>query len=83
MNYDNAGLLTGRPDIEIEGVLVSLDCTEDIIDEAVRKDCNVGLSSSYHFQGFEAIDRRQLRGTHGHKGHQTGRMHNGLAHKPG
>ncbi|HKK88919.1 MAG TPA: Nif3-like dinuclear metal center hexameric protein [Saprospiraceae bacterium] len=41
MNYDNAGLLTGRPDIEIEGVLVSLDCTEDIIDEAVRKDCNV------------------------------------------
>lgn len=41
MDYDNAGLLTGHPRQEIMGVLVSLDCTEDIIEEAVKTNCNV------------------------------------------
>ncbi len=41
MDYDNSGLLTGNLEMEIEGVLVSLDCTEEIIDEALRKNCNV------------------------------------------
>ncbi len=34
-SYDNSGLITGNPDTEIRGVLVSLDCTETIIDEAL------------------------------------------------
>ena len=30
-NYDNAGLLTGTPNRECTGVLISLDTTEEIV----------------------------------------------------
>lgn len=40
-SYDNAGLITGHPEMEISGVLVSLDCTEEVVDEAIAKGCNV------------------------------------------
>jgi len=39
--YDNAGLIVGQPFMEIKGVLVALDSTEEIIDEAIAKGCNV------------------------------------------
>ena len=41
LSYDNSGLLVGDADLEVEGVLVSLDCTEEIVAEAVREGCNV------------------------------------------
>ncbi len=40
-NYDNSGLLVGSSDTEIKGVLISLDITEEIIDEAIAENCNV------------------------------------------
>ena len=40
-SYDNAGLLTGHADMEVKGILVSLDCTEEIVDEAISKGCNL------------------------------------------
>jgi dinuclear metal center YbgI/SA1388 family protein len=40
-DYDNAGLITGHGSQVITGVLVSLDCTEEIIDEALSLSCNV------------------------------------------
>lgn len=40
-SYDNAGLLVGDPAAEIKGVLVSLDATEAVVDEAIAKGCNV------------------------------------------
>ncbi len=40
-SYDNAGLITGHPDMEIKGVLVALDCVESIVDEALALGCNV------------------------------------------
>jgi dinuclear metal center YbgI/SA1388 family protein len=40
-SYDNAGLLTGNPDQQINQILVSLDCTEAVIDEAIAKGCNL------------------------------------------
>lgn len=40
-SYDNAGLIVGDPDMEIKGVLVCLDSTEAVLDEATRKGCNV------------------------------------------
>lgn len=40
-SYDNSGLQTGNPDQEITGILVTLDCTEAIIEEAVGQGCNV------------------------------------------
>lgn len=57
-SYDNAGLLTGNPDMEIKGVLVCLDSTEEIIDEAIRKGCN--LIVAHHPIIFGGI--RQLTG---------------------
>lgn len=40
-SYDNCGLITGNPDDEVTGILVSLDCIEAVVDEAVRTGCNV------------------------------------------
>lgn len=40
-SYDNAGLIVGNPNDEIRGVIVSLDSTEEVIDEAIQKNCNV------------------------------------------
>lgn len=40
-SYDNCGLLTGNANTKIKGVLVALDCTEEIIDEAIKKKCNM------------------------------------------
>src|SRR5882762_1172887 len=34
--YDNSGLLTGNPEWDVSGVLVTLDCLENIVDEAIR-----------------------------------------------
>lgn len=39
--YDNSGLLTGDTNTIVTGILVTLDCTEDIIDEALKKKCNM------------------------------------------
>lgn len=40
-SYDNAGLLVGNPENHIKGVLISLDSTEAIVEEAIAKKCNV------------------------------------------
>lgn len=39
--YDNAGLIVGHPGTEITGVLLALDCTETVVEEAIRRGCNV------------------------------------------
>ncbi len=43
-SYDNAGLIVGDPNMSCTGVLVSLDCLPEIVDEAIEKDCNLVLS---------------------------------------
>ncbi len=40
-SYDNSGLLTGDPDWDVHGVLVTLDCTSEVIQEAIDKKCNL------------------------------------------
>jgi dinuclear metal center YbgI/SA1388 family protein len=55
-SYDNCGLLVGDRNSEITGVLVSLDCVEKIIDEAIEKKCNVVVS--HHpivFKGLKTL----------------------------
>ena len=55
-SYDNAKLLTGSPDQIVSGVLVSLDCIEAVVDEAIRMNCNTILS--HHpilFSGIKSI----------------------------
>ncbi|MCF3107412.1 Nif3-like dinuclear metal center hexameric protein [Niabella sp. CC-SYL272] len=56
-SYDNAGLLTGRPDWQCTGVLCCLDAVEAVIDEAVEKNCN--LVVAHHpivFSGIKKIN---------------------------
>src|ERR1700744_859358 len=43
-DYDNAGLIVGNPDQEILQVLISLDCTEAVVDEAIASNCQVIVS---------------------------------------
>lgn len=52
-SYDNSGLITGDPEQNITGILVSLDCTESVVDEAVTKRCNVIVA--HHPILFRAI----------------------------
>ena len=55
-SWDNAGLQVGLTETEVSGALLCLDVTEKIIDEAVRKGCN--LIVSHHpllFRGLKTI----------------------------
>lgn len=55
-SYDNSGLLTGEPDQSVTGVLVTLDCTEAIVDEAIAKGAN--LIVAHHpiiFKGLKKL----------------------------
>ncbi len=40
-SYDNSGLQVGDPEMEVTAVLLCLDVTEEILDEAVERQCNV------------------------------------------
>jgi putative NIF3 family GTP cyclohydrolase 1 type 2 len=54
--YDNAGLIAGDEDATCTGILVSLDATPAVVDEAMRKGCN--LVVSHHpiiFAGLKKI----------------------------
>ncbi len=42
--YDNAGLIVGQPDKEVTQALISLDCTEAVVDEAIATNCEVIIS---------------------------------------
>ncbi len=55
--YDNAGLITGYQNWECSGILVSLDATEEVINEAKAKNCN--LIVAHHpiiFSGLKKIN---------------------------
>ena len=54
-SYDNAGLLCGSPDQEIETVLIALDVTEKTIEEAI--DLKAGLIISHHPLIFGGIKK--------------------------
>lgn len=43
-SYDNAGLIVGQEDNEISGVLICIDVTEKVVDEAIAGNFNVIVS---------------------------------------
>ncbi|MBI1782370.1 MAG: Nif3-like dinuclear metal center hexameric protein [Sphingobacteriales bacterium] len=56
-SYDNAGLLTGMPQWECTGVLCTLDATEEVVNEAIERKCN--LIVAHHpiiFGGLKKIN---------------------------
>ena len=55
-SYDNAGLIVGDVNAKITSVLVTLDATEEVVDEAIRK--NAQLIVAHHpivFSGLKKI----------------------------
>jgi dinuclear metal center YbgI/SA1388 family protein len=53
--YDNAGLITGDEDSDCKGLLISLDATEAVVDDAIKRDCN--LIISHHPIIFSGLKR--------------------------
>lgn len=39
--YDNAGLIVGDPNAEVRGVVIALDSTEEVVEEAIQKGANL------------------------------------------
>ena len=54
-SYDNSGIQVGDPNSEISGVLLCIDVTEDVVDEAVLQGAN--LIISHHPLIFNGIKR--------------------------
>ena len=55
--YDNAGLIIGHKNSECTGIVISLDCTEEVVKEAIENKCN--LIISHHpiiFSGLKKIN---------------------------
>ncbi|WP_339634771.1 Nif3-like dinuclear metal center hexameric protein [Bizionia echini] len=55
-DFDNVGLLVGNSQENVKGILVTLDTTEAVIDEAIETNCN--LIVSFHpivFKGLKKI----------------------------
>jgi dinuclear metal center YbgI/SA1388 family protein len=54
-SYDNSGLLTGNPTWNVTGILVTLDCIEDVVQEAIDRDCN--LIVAHHPIVFKSLKK--------------------------
>ena len=55
-SYDNAGLICGNPEAEVSSILLTIDITEAVIDEALAEGHN--LIISHHpliFQGIKKL----------------------------
>ncbi len=56
-SYDNAGLIVGDPGAEVKGVLICLDSTEEVVEEALKNNCN--LIIAHHpivFSGLKKLN---------------------------
>jgi dinuclear metal center YbgI/SA1388 family protein len=54
-NYDNSGLLVGKANDEVNSAIISLDCTEEVVDEAIQAECS--LIISHHPIVFRGLKR--------------------------
>ncbi|MFW6310423.1 MAG: YqfO family protein, partial [Prolixibacteraceae bacterium] len=53
--YDNAGLILGNPDTDITSAVVTLDVTEEVVDEAIEKKSN--LIVAHHPVIFSGLNK--------------------------
>jgi dinuclear metal center YbgI/SA1388 family protein len=60
-SYDNAGLCIGSPEANVTGILITIDITDAVLDEAIEKKCNLILS--HHpliFSGLKKITGQNM-----------------------
>ena len=43
-SYDNSGLIVGKNDDEVTGVLIALDCIDSVLEEAIALNCNMVIA---------------------------------------
>ena len=56
-SYDNSGLIIGNNQKKVDSVLICLDCTEKVVDEAIHK--NINFIISHHpiiFKGLKKLN---------------------------
>lgn len=56
-NYDNCGLIVGDSNTSVNAALITLDCTESIIEEAIERECD--LIIAHHpiiFSGIKKLN---------------------------
>ncbi|WP_372918207.1 Nif3-like dinuclear metal center hexameric protein [Salegentibacter sp.] len=56
-DFDNVGLLVGNPSTQVKGAIITLDTLEEVVDEAIAKNCN--LIISFHpiiFSGLKKLN---------------------------
>lgn len=59
--YDNSGLIIGDFNMEVKGVLITLDCNDKVLDEAINNKCNLVIT--HHpiiFKGLKKINNDSL-----------------------
>ena len=55
-DYDNCGFLTGDPGWEFDKALLCLDLTEEVMNEAIRRKCNLVISHHpFIFKGLKKL----------------------------
>ncbi len=55
-DYDNCGFLTGNPEWEFQKALLCLDLTEEVMMEAIRKNCNLIIAHHpFIFRGLKKL----------------------------
>ncbi|WP_026505383.1 Nif3-like dinuclear metal center hexameric protein [Butyrivibrio sp. NC3005] len=54
-SWDNVGLLAGRKDKEVQRVFIALDATDEVVDEAIRRDADLLLT--HHPLIFKGIKK--------------------------
>lgn len=69
--WDNVGLLIGNKDNDVTGILTALDCTEDVVDEAIAEDRNTiichhplifkGVNNIVENDGYGAIIHKLIK----------------------
>ena len=55
-SYDNSGLIIGDASSKVNAALITLDCTEEVVEEAIENNCN--LIIAHHpiiFSGLKKI----------------------------
>jgi len=60
-DYDNSGLIIGDFNMEVSAVLITLDCNDSVLDEAIHNNCN--LIITHHpiiFKGLKKINNDSL-----------------------
>lgn len=60
-NYDNSGLIIGDSETEVRGLLITIDATEDVVDEAIK--LNANLIIAHHpiiFSGLKKLNGKNF-----------------------